>query len=178
MLIKKITNNFYQLTDVFDSDIISELVALYDEKDTWQVIPQDSDGLRLQSNISIDGIGNRIYRGLLPAVEIAETLVGKLYQNGPQLWYDAEPYKNAIHDGDVSPNHGVNIQVYLADGDKRMGTYCFDENKWHGVPYGYNCGYMLIGPTRVPHGMVRPVKGERLSLYQGFRHTEIPSNIW
>jgi hypothetical protein len=37
---------------------------------------------------------------------------------------------------------------------------------------------MLIGPTHIPHGMQHPVTNHRMSLYQGFRNTEVPSDIW
>ena len=180
MLITPITDNFYQLTDVFSPSTLDNILRIFDaDKDTWSTIPQTNGSKRLQFSLSInDAPGTDIYKELTPAFSTAESTVGRLYQNGPQLWYDSDAYINEIHDGDVSPNHCVNIQVYLANGNENMGTYCYDNDTWHGVPYRYNCGYMLIGPTRIPHGMKHPVAGERLSLYQGFRNTEIPSDIW
>lgn len=180
MLVTPITDHFYQLTDVFSTELLSSLDIIFDQvDDTWNVIPQTNGSSRLQFGISVnDDLGIRIRNELQPAYSIAEPGVGKLYQNGPQLWYDSDNYINDIHDGDVSPNHCVNIQVYLAAGNANMGTYCYDNNQWHGVPYGRNCGYMLIGPTYIPHGMKHHVSDKRLSLYQGFRNTEIPSDIW
>lgn len=181
MLITKITDNFYQLTDVFSAELLTVLVGVFDQvDDTWNRIPDaGTNVLRLQHSLNINySPGTDIYRELAPALSIAEVQTGKLYQNGPQLWYDGTGYINTIHDGDVSPNHCVNVQVYLNDGDASMGTWCFDQDAWHQAVYRKNCGYMLIGPTRIPHGMKSPVVDSRLSLYQGFRNTEIPSDIW
>lgn len=180
MLITPITDNFYQLTDVFSDNTLHILLDICNtDKSTWQAILQTNGSQRLQFGLSINDLpGKSICRELQPAYSLAEPRVGQLYQNGPQLWYDSDNYINEIHDGDVSPNHCVNIQVYLADGDKNMGTYCYDNDQWHGVQYQRNCGYMLIGPTHIPHGMKHHVVDQRLSLYQGFRNTEIPSDIW
>lgn len=180
MFITPITRNFYQLTDVFSTSTMTAILDIFNsDKESWETIPQTNGSQRLQFGLTInDSPGTNIRKELIPAFSTAEPMVGKLYQNGPQLWYDSDAYINEIHDGDVSPNHCVNIQVYLANGNENMGTYCYDNDAWHGVPYRYNCGYMLIGPTRIPHGMKHSVTGERLSLYQGFRNTEIPSDIW
>ena len=180
-MLVKITENFYQLTDVFTDKLLAQLIATFDKvDDTWSRISDEgTDVLRLQYSLSInEQLGKDIYQELKDTIAPAESQTGKLYQNGPQLWYDAAGYINTIHDGDVSPNHCVNVQVYLSDGDESMGTCCFDNNAWHQVPYRKNCGYMLIGPTRIPHGMNSPVIDHRMSLYQGFRNTEIPSDIW
>lgn len=181
-MVVKITENFYQLTDVFTIKLFDQLVRVFEQQDKSQwscIADQGTDVLRLQYSLSINEyLGQQINRELRPIVVMAEPAVGQLYQNGPQLWYDNDGYINTIHDGDVSPNHCVNVQVYLSNGDERMGTACYDAGAWHRVPYRANCGYMLIGPTRIPHGMQYPVTDYRMSLYQGFRNTEIPSDIW
>ena len=112
-------------------------------------------------------------------------MVGKIYQNVPQLWYDREGYINTIHNGDVSPNHHVNVQIYLCDGNENMSTYCYDKisedsntKAWHTVPYRFNCGYMLLHPTKIPHGMKHRVVDKRMSIYQGFRGTEEENTKW
>ena len=177
----KITENFYQLTDVFSPDLYQRLVSIFNQdRSAWlQIADDNTDVKRQQLSLSInDYLGQHINKELRKYVRTVEPHVGRLYQNGPQLWYDNEGYINTIHDGDVSPNHCVNVQVYLSDGDERMGTCCYDEGAWHSVPYRANSGYMLIGPTRIPHGMQNPVTDHRISLYQGFRNTEIPSDIW
>lgn len=181
MLVTPVTKNFYQLTDVFTPALFGQLQNIFDQdKSIWEFVADDgTDILRLQYSLSInDSPGTDIYQQLIPIIGLAEPRVGKLYQNGPQLWYDNEGYINTIHDGDVSPNHCVNVQVYLGSGAENMGTCCYDEGAWHSVPYRANCGYMLIGPTLIPHGMQHPVTGHRMSLYQGFRNTEVPSDIW
>jgi hypothetical protein len=150
------------------------------DRSTWAQISDDNtDVKRQQLSLSVNEyIGQQINEELRKYVRIAEPRVGTLYQNGPQLWYDDNGYINTIHDGDVSPNHCVNVQVYLGDGAENMGTCCYDKGAWHSVPYRANTGYMLIGPTRIPHGMQHPVTDYRMSLYQGFRNTEVPSDIW
>ena len=181
-MVVKITENFYQLTDVFTVKLFDQLARVFEQEDKshWACITDaGTDVLRLQHSLSInEELGQLINRELRPIVSLAEPQVGQLYQNGPQLWYDNDGYINTIHDGDVSPNHCVNVQVYLSNGDERMGTCCYDAGAWHTVPYRANAGYMLIGPTRIPHGMRYPVTGHRISLYQGFRNTAAPSDIW
>ncbi len=180
-MVLKITENFYQLTDVFSIALFDQLVRIFEQdRSAWSTIADaNTSVLRQQHSLSVnEDLGKQIYQELKPIVGMAEPQVGQLYQNGPQLWYDGEGYINTIHDGDVSPNHCVNVQVYLSNGDERMGTCCYDQQAWHQVPYRANCGYMLIAPTRIPHGMRHPVVGHRMSLYQGFRNTEVPSDIW
>jgi hypothetical protein len=180
-MLVKITENFYQLTDVFSPNLYQRLVSSFDQdRSVWDQISDDNtDVKRQQLSLSVNEyLGQQIHAELRKYVRIAEPRVGPLYQNGPQLWYDDNGYINTIHDGDVSPNHCVNVQVYLGGGDERMGTCCYDAGAWHSVPYQANTGYMLIGPTRIPHGMQHPVTDHRMSLYQGFRNTETPSDIW
>ena len=180
-MLVRITENFYQLTNVFSSSLYQRLVYSFNQdRSTWAQISDDNtDVKRQQLSLSVNEyIGQQINEELRKYVRIAEPRVGTLYQNGPQLWYDDNGYINTIHDGDVSPNHCVNVQVYLGDGAENMGTCCYDKGAWHSVPYRANTGYMLIGPTRIPHGMQHPVTDYRMSLYQGFRNTEVPSDIW
>jgi hypothetical protein len=180
-MLVKITENFYQLTDVFSTDLYQHLVNTFNQdRSAWaQISDENTDVKRQQLSLTVnDYVGQQINEELRKYVRIAEPRVGQLYQNGPQLWYDNNGYINTIHDGDVSPNHCVNVQVYLSDGAENMGTCCYDAEAWHSVPYRANTGYMLIGPTHIPHGMQHPVTGYRMSLYQGFRNTETPSDIW
>jgi hypothetical protein len=177
----KLTDNFYQLTDVFSPELYQKLVYTFNQdRSMWSQITDDNtDVKRQQLSLSVNEyLGQQINKELRKYVRTVEPRVGQLYQNGPQLWYDSEGYINTIHDGDVSPNHCVNVQVYLSDGAENMGTCCYDAGAWHTVPYRANCGYMLVGPTRIPHGMQHPVTDYRISLYQGFRNTEVPSDIW
>lgn len=191
MLITQVTENFYKFDNVFDAELLSRLLAVFDSDRTgWLEIPDGKSPLpRLQYRpefdvVDYDKLCKDVLEALCPARELAESLVGNLYPNNLQLWYDPNEYINTIHAGDVSPNHGVNMQVYLTDGNENMGTYCYDRipgntvNAWHTIPYRSNCGYMMFYPTRVPHGMKHRVVGERISLYQSFRPTEIPSSIW
>lgn len=184
-MLVRITNNFYQLTDVFDNNTLLEFENIFANRDeTWLKRPggdpESFPGNRLQYPCPLsDELTGTIYTTLSPAFALAEEIMGKkIYQNGPQLWYDCDSYINPIHDCDISPNMAVNVQVYLCDGEENMGTWAFDEGQWHTVPYRKNYGYMLIGATHTPHGMRYPVKKQRMSLYQTNRITEIPSNIW
>lgn len=180
-MVIKITENFYQLTDVFTIELFNKLVSVFDQdRSTWSTIADaGTQVLRLQHSLSVnEELGQQINQELKSIINLVESRVGKLYQNGPQLWYDNEGYINTIHDGDVSPNHCVNVQVYLSNGTENMGTCCYDEGAWHQVPYRANTGYMLVNPTKIPHGMKHPVTDYRISLYQGFRNTQVPSDIW
>ena len=192
----KVTEKFYRLDNVFSDELLSEILSIYNrDKSSWleQYDGRATDNaLRLQfqptaseeDTILYNTISSKIHAELQPVIELAESVTGqKLYQNNPQFWHDHEGYINTIHAGDVSPNHFVNVQVYLNDGNENMGTYCYDKleagvNAWHTVPFRKNCGYMMLYPTRTPHGMKHRVVGNRLSVYQGFRSTEQPVEIW
>lgn len=191
MLITQITENFYQVVDAFSEELHARLLSVFrTDRTSWLEIPDNkSMSTRLQYKpeiniIDYDNLCNDVRSELRPLSELAEAKLGKLYPNNLQLWYDPDGYMNTIHKGDVSPNNGVNVQIYLTDGNENMGTYCYDKilgtevNKWHTIPYRCNCGYMMFHPTRVPHGMKHAVVSERISLYQSFRPTEIPSDIW
>lgn len=189
MLITQVTERFYSLENIFSNKLFQELVAVFDrDRSTWVVQPDGMSAFpRLQFSPTESIETERLYIQLCdqilkevePIVELAESVTQtKLWPNNPQLWYDPDGYINTIHDGDISPNHYVNLQVYLANGNENMGTYCYDNDTWHTLPYRANCGYIMLYPTRTPHGMKNYVVDKRLSLYQGFRATEIPSDIW
>ena len=46
------------------------------------------------------------------------------------------------------------------------------------VPYVKNSGYLMFNPTQHEHGMRSPVIKRRMSIYQSYRITQIPSPIW
>lgn len=196
MLITQITERFFKLDNIFSNSLLARVLSVYDrDQSTWL---KQYDGkavdnaLRLQFDPDVsesdtliyDELVERIHAELQPVIKLAESVTGqKLYQNNPQLWHDYEGYINTIHAGDVSPNHFVNVQVYLNDGNENMSTYCYDKlesgvNAWHTVPFKSNHGYMLLYPTRTPHGMKHRVVGNRLSVYQGFRNTKDPVEVW
>ena len=169
----KITNNFYQLTNVLDQDTLTMLNQEFDNTSNWCARPQQT-AIRLEQGVG--HLTKFVHTALATVVAEAESRLGTLYQNTPQLWLDFPGYVNKIH-VDHSPNLFVNIQVYLNDDDERTGTYCFDGN-WYSVPYRKNCGYMMFNPTELQHGMKYPVQKERRSLYQSFRLTKEISRIW
>jgi hypothetical protein len=184
-----VTERFYRLDNVFSDELFHSLTSVFD-RDTANWLKQydgNSAFPRLQfcpdesaeTTALYNQLCDQIRVELTPVIEFAESVTeSKLYQNNPQLWRDPDGYINTIHDGDVSPNHFVNVQIYLSQGNENMGTYCYDQDAWHTVPFRPNCGYMMLYPTRTPHGMKNHVVDKRYSLYQGFRATEIPSDIW
>jgi YesN/AraC family two-component response regulator len=179
MLVTKITENFYQLTDVFPEKLLTEILNRFNDKSTWAQLPDARNNLRLECHLHLteDKLSQKIYKALRSIIEDIELSTGKLYQNSPQLWYDPNKYISLMHK-DYSPNLTVNMQIYLADGNTNMGTHYVDNDKWYSVPYQRNCGYVLISPTQLTHGMKYPVTDQRLSLYQSFRSTIDCINDW
>jgi hypothetical protein len=195
-MLVKVTEKFYRLDNVFSDELLDKILSVYNRDQSAWIKQYDGkavdNALRLQFNPNIstedtliyDDLVECIHNELQPVIKLAESVTGQaLYQNNPQIWHDHEGYINTIHAGDVSPNHFVNVQVYLNNGNENMGTYCYDRseagvNAWHTVPFRKNCGYMMLYPTRTPHGMKHRVVGNRLSVYQGFRSTEQPVEIW
>ena len=177
-----ISKNFFQLVDVFESDLLRRLQAEFDQTDHWQRLTDTDPGGHTRLQLGLDGesaLAKAIEQALRPIIDQAEQQLGiTLYQNSPQLWQDPPGYLNEPHQ-DFSPNLVVNIQVYLGDSvTDNIGTCCFDDGVWHRVPYQCNSGYVMFNPTQVHHGMQNPVVDQRRSLYQSYRATEIASDIW
>lgn len=174
-MLLKITDNFYQITNVLSDKLLLEILTEYNDTSSWIKRPDTLQNIRLECNLSLNNpLSRKIYQELCPIVNSLEI---ELYQNSPQLWLDSNGYCNDVH-VDSSPNLAVNVQIYLTDNEEKIGTYCFDNDQWHSVPYRYNCGYVMIKPTTLLHGMKHTVKHRRLSLYQSFRSTPNAINIW
>ena len=177
-----VSTNFFQLVDVFESDLLQQLQAEFNQTDHWQRLIDTDPGGHIRLQLGLDGeapLSQAIKQALTPIVTIAEHKLGfLLYQNSPQLWQDPPGYLNEPH-CDFSPNLVVNIQVYLGHSvTDNIGTCCFDDGTWQQVPYRCNTGYMMFNPTQVQHGMQNPVVDLRRSLYQSYRATEVASDIW
>lgn len=182
MQLDKITDDFYQISDVFPTDTLKKLIKEFGKSSQWDTLTAtDKQGIvRHQYGVLInDPLSADIYTGLRPAIEFAEQLVGhKLYQNSPQLWEDSVGYVNEVH-YDTSPNLKVNIQVYLSNSSvDNIGTHMFRDETWYSVPYRLNTGYIMINPTQNLHGTRYPVIDVRRSLYQSFRITEQQVDSW
>jgi hypothetical protein len=177
-----VTENFFQVIDVFNPAMLARLVDEFDATDHWeQLTATDPTGhTRLQLGIQLNSpLAHAINESLRDIVKFAEDKLSTvLYQNSPQLWQDSPGYLNVPH-CDFSPNLTLNLQVYLSDSvDANIGTWCVENGAWHGVPYQCNTGYILFNPTQIEHGMRYPVTDQRRSLYQSYRATEIASDIW
>jgi len=182
MQLAPITENFFQLVDVFTPAMLTRLVDEFTNTDHWErLTATDPSGhTRLQLGIQLNTpLAHAINQALNYAVSFAENKLSRvLYQNSPQLWQDGPGYLNVPH-CDFSPNLTVNIQVYLSNSvDTDIGTWCVENDSWYGVPYQCNTGYLLFNPTQIEHGMRYPVADQRSSLYQSYRATEIASEIW
>jgi hypothetical protein len=179
MHIEQVSQHFFKLNNVLPETLLNTLQGQFKDRQSWAQLNDAGFNVREELSISIrDPLARLIHKELAPVAEFAETQCKKqLYPNAPQLWYDAPGYISNLHK-DHSPNLTVNVQVYLTNSqDDRIGTHCFD-NEWYSVPYVCNCGYLLIGPTDILHGMKEPVIDQRLSLYQSYRSTVDPVNIW
>lgn len=176
-MLVKLTDNFYQIVDVFDDSMLSEFDRLFADTSLWGLRPDSKKFVRRELSMYIaDPVAVEIAKILEPFTLVAESIVGTLYRNAPQLWQDPPGYVNEVH-VDLSPNLNVNIQVYLSNDNENAGTHVFDGN-WYSVPYKRNCGYMLLNPTQISHGMKFPVITERRSLYQSYRLSAEPVNFW
>jgi hypothetical protein len=177
-----ITDNFFQVIDAFTPAMLARLKDEFATTEHWEQLQNTDPGkhTRLQLGIQLNSpLSQAINHALGTAVEFAQKKLSlTLYQNSPQLWQDGPGYLNTPHT-DISPNLTVNIQIYLSNSIvDNIGTWCFDQGAWHGVPYQYNTGYVMFNPTQLEHGMKHPVVDQRCSLYQSYRATEIASDIW
>ena len=170
MQIIKITEDFYQLVDVFTDTTLQKIHNNFQDKSKFSKLWQ-GDYYRLENGNFDQETQQLIKEQLGEAKSLAETIVGnKLYENSTQLWEDFDGYVNAPHK-DASVNLTANIQVYVLPGDESMGTAIIENGVATTVPYKYNCGYMLISPTKIEHGMTSPVIDRRMSVYQSYRST-------
>jgi hypothetical protein len=177
-----VSDNFFQIIDAFTPAMLARLTDEFVTTDHWERLEHTDPGdhVRLQLGIQLNSpLAQAIDYALIPAVEFAKKKLSlTLYQNSPQLWHDGPGYLNVAH-RDISPNLIVNIQIYLSNCvTNKIGTWCFDQGAWQGVPYKCNTGYIMFNPTQLEHGMKHPVVDQRRSLYQSYRATEIASNIW
>ncbi len=175
---QQISTNFYKLEHVFSTNLVEEILENFKDTSHWRTRPDANNINRLELNLNIDNkLTRKISFELYSVIQLAEVVMGKLYPNSPQLWFDHDGYTSELHK-DLSPNLAMNIQVYLEDGIENMGTGCFDNNHWYQVPYKKNFGYMLLYPTKIIHGMNSPVVDSRISVYQSYRSTLKPVDIW
>jgi hypothetical protein len=181
MLIKQVTDGFYQISDVLSDSLLRDLIKEFSYSYQWSRLDAtDPDSrIRLQNSLHIDSeLSQKIKKELEPIVEFTQAMTGRtLYQNSPQLWEDGPGYINVIH-YDTSPNLSVNIQIYLSNSVENIGTHCFKDDIWYSVPYKLNHGYIMIDPTTLLHGTKYPVIDQRRSLYQSYRTTPNQSDIW
>lgn len=176
MNIIKLTDDFYQLTDVFDDKLLQQIHNCFQDKSKFSKLWQ-GDFYRLECGNFDTSTRNEVVKQLGPAKQFAENILGKLYGNGPQLWEDSNGYINSPH-RDASINLTANIQVYVLSGDESMGTAIIENGVVTSVPYKYNGGYMLFRPTQIEHGMTSPVIEKRMSVYQSYRSTTQSVNDW
>lgn len=178
MQITKITENFYQVIDVFSNTTLQQIHDDYSKNSKFTKQRGQSKCYRLELAQLDPQTQQLIAHELSEARQFAETVLGiKLYENGILIWEDFDGYLNSPHK-DSSINLTVNIQVYILPGDKSMGTAIIENGTTTSVPYEYNCGYLLIGPTKIEHGMTSPVIDRRMSVYQSYRSTEQATNDW
>lgn len=179
MQITKITDNFYQLEDVFSDTTLQILTRQFQYTDNFSKLPQgDYDRLELGLDHSNFKHLDMIDSELRIAKFNIEQLFGvAVYANNLQLWQDPDGYCNELH-VDRSQNLSANVQIYLSDADSSMGTSVIENGTVYTVPYKYNCGYLLTRPTQFQHGMLNAVSGIRRSLYQSYRTTPEAVNDW
>tara|TARA_B110000977_G_scaffold195221_1_gene273270 strand:+ start:656 stop:1186 length:531 start_codon:yes stop_codon:yes gene_type:complete len=176
MNIIKLTDNFYHLVDVFDDTLLQKIHTCFQDKTRFSKLFQ-GDYYRLESGDFDQAVRTAILEHLQPAQQFAESILGKLYTNNTQLWEDFDGYVNAMHK-DASVNLTANIQVYVLPGDESMGTSIIENEIVTSVPYKYNCGYLLLQPTKIEHGMTSAVVDRRMSVYQSYRSTLDVINEW
>jgi hypothetical protein len=181
MIIEKVTDGFYQVSDVLSNQLLLDLMREFSHSAQWDQLDSTDPNarIRLQNSLHIDSeLAQRIKKELEPIVEFTQNITGQtLYQNSPQLWEDGPGYVNVIH-YDTSPNLSVNVQVYLSNSVENIGTHCFKNNTWYSVPYRLNHGYIMTDPTKLLHGTRYPVVDHRRSLYQSYRDQPTQVDIW
>jgi hypothetical protein len=182
MQLTLVAPGFYQITNVFDPELLSRLISQFDHTSSWETLTATSknNSVRYQLGLQLNSeLSQKIYQALLPVQIFAEHVIAhELYQNSPQLWEDTVGYINNPH-YDISPNLVVNVQVYLSPSSvDNTGTCCLIDSTWHSVPYQYNSGYVMLRPTQVEHGMQHPVVDQRRSLYQSYRATFTAGDVW
>lgn len=175
MHITQISEHFFKIDNVLSGSLLNTLQDQFKDRANWATLNDAEFKIREECNIPIHSLlAKQIHKELGPLLEHCKTT---LYPNAPQLWFDNTGYLSNIHK-DHSINLTVNVQIYLTNGQDDIGTHCYDNDSWYSVPYKENCGYMLIGPTQILHGMKTPTVGQRLSLYQSYRSTLVPVNDW
>ena len=180
-VITEVCKDFYQIDNVFELDLLANLVTRFNGYKRWEQLTSTNENevIRYQHGLNLnDQISREILEGLIPVTGfILEQTQSRIWQNTPQLWRDTPGYLNSLHK-DFSPNLSINVQVYLSDGNSNQGTWTQIDDKWYGINYRKNSGYIMFNPTDMIHGMRYPVVDHRMSLYQSFRTTSTASDVW
>ena len=147
MIVTKLSEHGYKITEIFDQDLLEHLITLTDT-----FVP---DSIRLGANPSTHrhsySLPNHLQKLVIDAVaefNISEVLA-------VELWRDYPGYESHFHFDDPAVQ---NIMIIYLDGNgsSKMGTG-YVEDKIYSVYYEKNCGLVLRNSNNISHGMIGSV---------------------
>jgi hypothetical protein len=152
-MIKQLSTNGYQLSDVFEPE---HLAVLTKQIDTFipDFIQPHPDGRR--EKLAILDIGDPT--NIRPTVTelILQITPNLRYISSIELWRDYPGYTNSDH---IDSSEIENIMIlYFDTGDNILGTRWFDPDEYS-VPYKANSGLLLLNSDKILHGLCGAVSG-------------------
>lgn len=173
MKIEQLSENGYQLLDVFDSTLYTKLESFIDtfipNNDNWPA----GDSPKLPA---LKSTARREVFSLLKDKDLKPQILSSLSGlnisnklNAILLWRDYLGYRNLLH-CDPYPVQHVCI-IYFGNSDTtNMGTVYYENGKEHIVPFKENSGIFLKNSCNIEHGMMGEVSIDcRKSLYVNWK---------
>jgi len=151
MITTKLSANGYQLTDIFESELLAELVALADSFEANQIRPHPDSRREVcyPSGTVSDKIIDAV-RGVIAQVTPEMNRICAV-----EIWRDYPGYTNTQHIDDVTAQNVI-IAYLDGRGEEGMGTF-YIENERYLVPYIKNSGLLLLNSDKIAHGMMDTV---------------------
>jgi hypothetical protein len=160
MQINQLSPNGFILTDIFDTDLLSEICNACETFEPTQV-QTSGTSFREAYFLTQGELRQKIINSAAP---IIKTVTDNPAIRGVELWRDHPEYINPYHyDDPIVQNVMI---VYLGDEDLTTGTGYTEEHNFV-VPYKKNTGIILLNSDKIYHGMVGTVPADtiRKTLY-------------
>ena len=164
MNIEQLSTNGYQLTNVFETTLLNQVVDLCKTFTPTHTRP-GAPASKREVLIITDGLYDTICNHFTPVINQLTPVYKYMSNITVELWRDYPEYDCPWHLDDPSVQNV--IIVYLSDAQKLIGTGYEEDGKEYSVDYTENTGIALLNSDAIRHGMVGGVPDNfvRHSLY-------------
>lgn len=152
MAINQISNNGFEVLNIFSDKLISALVEFMDSS-TPTCTRTGGDGIALRE---VRWLPANLYNKVTDeAVEFFTQLNIQVRIEAIELWSD---YPNYTNDWHIDSPSIKNIIIAYLDNSDQVGTEYKENEQIYSVAYKKNSGLLLCNSNQVPHGMIGKVR--------------------